>query len=327
MGTPPWPWAAKPVATGRDDGGWRLRRGVELPAGFKIGTVSRRTGISSATLRLWEEQYGLLTPQRTAGRQRVYTESDVDRVLYVRELISNRGYSLQGLAAILDEARQSLPIVAQELLSEESTIESRRVVELAAELRAYLEDAHLRMVTNQDQIREGQVLAQIHGVMRRVAQASTFAEAVTGLVTGSAALIGKQPITLAVYQPAEDLLRVLVTASAERILATEGQPVPVAALVPAAFRAAFREGQPYYVRRIPLDELSADTQRRQAASGVQSIYGHPLRAGAQVVGMFMVTSRRVDGVSPEVRGICARVAAISGPTVAYFAAREQPFAA
>lgn len=296
---------------------------VELPGGFKIGTVSRRTGISSATLRVWEEQYGLLTPQRTVGGQRLYTEGDVERVLYVRELISNRGYSLQAIAGILDEARQNVPPLVHDLLKEEHpAAESTRLVQMAAELRAYLEDAHLRTATKLDQIREGQLLTEIHAVMRRVARATTLAEAAGLLVSGSAELIGNQPTTLALYQPADDVLRMLVSARSGQTLATKGDPLPVAALVPAGFRTAFREGQPYYLRQVPVEELSPDTHRRAAASGVQSLYAHPLTAATQVVGLLLVTSRRVDGVSPQVRGICARVAAISGPAVAYFATRE-----
>ena len=294
---------------------------MEFPGGFKIGTASRRTGISSATLRVWEEQYGLLTPQRTGGGQRLYTESDIDRVLYVRELISNRGYSLQAIAGILDEARHRMPPLIQDLLKEDPGAESRRLVQMAGELRAYLEDAHLRTATKLDQIREGEVLTKVQAVLRRVAQASSLVEAATVLVSGSSELIGQQPTTLALYQPAEDSLRMLASARSGQSLSTEGEPLPVAALLPAGFRTAVREGQPYYLRCVPADELGPAAGKRMIASGVQSLYAHPLTAAAQVVGVLLVTSRRVDGVRPEVRGICARVATISGPAIAYFAAQ------
>jgi DNA-binding transcriptional MerR regulator len=289
---------------------------VEFPGGFKIGTASRRTGISSATLRVWEEQYGLLTPQRTGGGQRLYTEKDVDRVLYVRELISDRGYSLQAIAGILDEARHQMPPLVQDLLREEPGGESQRLLQMASELRAYLEDAHLRTATRMDQIREGEVLTKVQGVLRQVAQASTLAEAASVLVSGSSELIGQQPTTLALYQAADDSLRMVASARAGQNLATEDEPRSVAALVPAGFRTAVREGQPYYLRSVPADE---DGQRA-IASGVQSFYAHPLTAAGKVVGMLLVTSRRVDGVRADVRGICARLATISGPAIAYFAA-------
>lgn len=299
---------------------------MDVPGGFKIGTVSRRTGVSTATLRLWEEHYGLLAPRRTPGRQRVYTDTDIERVLYVRHLTSSRGYSLQGIAAILDEARHNLPPLAQGLLQDEAAAQPPPLVQMAAELRSYLEDVHLRLVTSRDEVREGQLLAQIHAVMRRFAQASTLAEAAAALATGTGALIGNQSTMLAVYLPREDLIRSLITASGGRIVATEGEPVPVSTLVPA-FRAAFRNGQPYYLSRIPVDELPPDIQRRARVSGVQSLYAHPLTVARRVVGVLAITSQRVDGVSAEVRGICGRVAGISGPALAYFAAQDHAPAA
>src|ERR1700756_533757 len=45
-------------------------------ASLRIGEVARRVGISSSALRAWEA-LGLVTPQRTQSRYRLYGESDV----------------------------------------------------------------------------------------------------------------------------------------------------------------------------------------------------------------------------------------------------------
>ena len=53
---------------------------------MRISEVSRRLGISSSALRAWEA-LGLLAPQRTASRYRVYTEADVrllQRAIFLR---------------------------------------------------------------------------------------------------------------------------------------------------------------------------------------------------------------------------------------------------
>ena len=44
---------------------------------MNIQAIARRTGIPSATLRKWEQRYGVLKPERTPGSQRRYTERDV----------------------------------------------------------------------------------------------------------------------------------------------------------------------------------------------------------------------------------------------------------
>jgi DNA-binding transcriptional MerR regulator len=48
--------------------------------------VARQTGVAVATLRAWEDRYGLLRPARTGGGHRRYRDEDVRRVLAVLEL-------------------------------------------------------------------------------------------------------------------------------------------------------------------------------------------------------------------------------------------------
>lgn len=60
------------------EGGGRLR----------IGELSRRVGVSPELLRAWETRYGLVSPQRTAGGLRLYTEEDERRVRRMRDQIA-----------------------------------------------------------------------------------------------------------------------------------------------------------------------------------------------------------------------------------------------
>jgi DNA-binding transcriptional MerR regulator/quercetin dioxygenase-like cupin family protein len=64
-----------------DESAKRIRRGP-----LRISEVARRVGISSSALRSWEA-LGLVTPQRTASRYRLYTETDVrllQRAIFLR---------------------------------------------------------------------------------------------------------------------------------------------------------------------------------------------------------------------------------------------------
>lgn len=45
-----------------------------------IGAVSRRTGLSPDVLRAWEQRYGAVEPRRSAGGQRVYADTDIQRL-------------------------------------------------------------------------------------------------------------------------------------------------------------------------------------------------------------------------------------------------------
>jgi methanogenic corrinoid protein MtbC1 len=73
----------------------------ETPAaGLNIAALSRRTGVAADTLRKWEQRYAILQPHRTPGRQRRYRESDVARVEWLRDRLSE-GYRIGEAAALL----------------------------------------------------------------------------------------------------------------------------------------------------------------------------------------------------------------------------------
>ncbi|NBD35868.1 MAG: MerR family transcriptional regulator [Chloroflexi bacterium] len=52
---------------------------------YNIGAVSRRTGISPATLRAWERRYDFPQPARSEGGHRLYSEHDVQRLQWVSD--------------------------------------------------------------------------------------------------------------------------------------------------------------------------------------------------------------------------------------------------
>jgi DNA-binding transcriptional MerR regulator len=53
---------------------------VGLEHRFRIGELSRRSGVSPDLLRAWERRYGLLQPSRSSGGLRLYSEDDLVRV-------------------------------------------------------------------------------------------------------------------------------------------------------------------------------------------------------------------------------------------------------
>jgi MerR family transcriptional regulator, light-induced transcriptional regulator len=53
---------------------------------WRIGQLSSRIGVSPELLRAWEQRYGLLRPERTAGGFRLYSSADEARVRRVLDL-------------------------------------------------------------------------------------------------------------------------------------------------------------------------------------------------------------------------------------------------
>jgi DNA-binding transcriptional MerR regulator len=65
------------------------------PTFFTIGEVAQMVGVSAHTIRAWERRHHVLTPERTASRQRRYTPEDVELLLQVKRAVSTRGLSLK----------------------------------------------------------------------------------------------------------------------------------------------------------------------------------------------------------------------------------------
>ncbi|HEU5213187.1 MAG TPA: MerR family transcriptional regulator [Gaiellaceae bacterium] len=69
-------------------------------AGLNIAALAHATGVPAHTLRKWEQRYGVLSPVRTSGGQRRYTEVDVARVHWLRARL-DEGYRIGEAAALL----------------------------------------------------------------------------------------------------------------------------------------------------------------------------------------------------------------------------------
>lgn len=68
-------------------------REPESQATLTIGAVAQRTGLSEHVIRAWERRHGVVSPARTAGGVRLYTNADVVRLRLLRRA-TEAGYSI-----------------------------------------------------------------------------------------------------------------------------------------------------------------------------------------------------------------------------------------
>ncbi len=72
---------------------------------YAIGAVSRLTGISTHTLRIWERRYGAVIADRTESGRRIYSRRDVEKLGLLKILV-DRGFSIGQIANLdLEELR------------------------------------------------------------------------------------------------------------------------------------------------------------------------------------------------------------------------------
>jgi MerR family transcriptional regulator, light-induced transcriptional regulator len=76
--------------------------------------VTRKTGLSPHVIRVWERRYGAVRPARTRTNRRVYSDEDVQRLIYLHEATRN-GHRIGNIAVLPMEKLAALVLEKQEL--------------------------------------------------------------------------------------------------------------------------------------------------------------------------------------------------------------------
>jgi DNA-binding transcriptional MerR regulator len=63
---------------------------------FRIGEVSKLTGVEPHVLRYWETEFKTLRPKKNKASQRVYKKKDVLLILKIKELLYTQKYTIAG---------------------------------------------------------------------------------------------------------------------------------------------------------------------------------------------------------------------------------------
>lgn len=78
---------------------------------FAISVAAEMTSMQIQNLRVYERR-GLVSPDRTAGGSRLYSEADIDRLHRIRELLA-AGLNIAGIAAVLALEEENARLRAQ----------------------------------------------------------------------------------------------------------------------------------------------------------------------------------------------------------------------
>ena len=108
---------------------------------YMISVAAELAGVHPQTLRAYEQK-GLVTPQRTEGNTRMYSQADIERLELIGELTSE-GINLAGVIRILDL---------------EGRIEERD---------QQIDDLHRRVRRLADRVHELETRASVNALVRR----------------------------------------------------------------------------------------------------------------------------------------------------------------
>lgn len=127
-----------------------LTDSVEIPNKlyFRIGDVSRLTGIKAYVLRFWENEFPSLNPKKSGTNQRLYRRKDVEMVLEIKHLLYEKRYTIEGARTFLQQNKGKAPKPVEKkapapkqtaLFPEPAGVDPQQLESIKQELYAVLE--------------------------------------------------------------------------------------------------------------------------------------------------------------------------------------------
>ncbi len=70
---------------------------------YSIGDVSRMTGLKQYVLRYWESEFDVLNPQKNRAGNRIYKDSDIQLLQFIKYLLYEKKYTIQGARELIEQ--------------------------------------------------------------------------------------------------------------------------------------------------------------------------------------------------------------------------------
>jgi DNA-binding transcriptional MerR regulator len=81
---------------------------------YRIGEVSRITGLEPYVLRYWETEFPQIKPDKGNSKQRLYKKKDLDAILLIKQLLYKEGFTISGARKKLNgKAEQDVDLVLE----------------------------------------------------------------------------------------------------------------------------------------------------------------------------------------------------------------------
>ena len=105
---------------------------------YMISVAAELAGMHPQTLRIYEAR-GLITPKRSAGKTRLYSQEDVDRLRRIQELTSEMGMNLAGVEKLfeLEEELDRMRARMARLQSKTDELEQEMAIEIEKVKRSF----------------------------------------------------------------------------------------------------------------------------------------------------------------------------------------------
>ena len=108
---------------------------------YRIGEVSKITGVEAYVLRYWESQFRWMAPAKSRSQQRLYRKRDIDIIQLIKRLLYDERFTIAGAKKKLQELGMSRALDAPQLdlaLEVDPRQQLRRIREALQEVRSAL---------------------------------------------------------------------------------------------------------------------------------------------------------------------------------------------
>jgi len=110
----------------------------------ELNLINKNTGhIQTHTLRYWEKEFKQLKPRIMSGKRRYYSKKDFEILKFIKFLLKEKGYTINGVKKILDntnldslDANADLSVYKPSLnVSKDLKTKIKKISELVKELK------------------------------------------------------------------------------------------------------------------------------------------------------------------------------------------------
>lgn len=107
---------------------------------FRIGELAQKVGVERFVIRFWEKEFGLES-ERTTGGQRFYSNEDLTLFTQIKELLYNKGFTINGAKKQLESQTHKggkVAPITQEHLAQKTDWEHDELVNQIGSLKQQL---------------------------------------------------------------------------------------------------------------------------------------------------------------------------------------------
>jgi DNA-binding transcriptional MerR regulator len=111
---------------------------------YSISEVSRITDLEQYVLRYWESEFDELKPAKNRAGNRIYTNRDIKLILYIKKLLRDERYTIEGAKQVLKSYAPDTGLGEQlELINQpkaRTKIKDEQLRSDVTEVKTFLED-------------------------------------------------------------------------------------------------------------------------------------------------------------------------------------------